>query len=111
MPPDPRHAIVSASITKHAFLQRWTDGLMNIDTTTRGLIAQESRIPLGKELLSSREFDVLQLMSRGLTNKVIARNLHIAPETVKSHAKKIFGKLQARTRTEAVARVSGWNPI
>jgi DNA-binding NarL/FixJ family response regulator len=65
----------------------------------------------GKELLSSREFDVLQLMGRGLTNKGIARDLRIAPETVKSHAKNIFGKLNARSRAEAVARVSGWNPI
>jgi DNA-binding NarL/FixJ family response regulator len=89
---------------------------MNTQTATRGEITtaastQESRMHPGKELLSSRESDVLQLMSRGLTNKGIARNLCIAPETVKSHAKKIFGKLKARTRTEAVARVSGWNPM
>jgi ATP/maltotriose-dependent transcriptional regulator MalT len=73
--------------------------------------ASGSRMQLCKVLLSSRESDILQLMSRGLTNKGIARDLSIAPETVKTHAKHIFEKLKARTRAEAVARVSGWSPI
>jgi ATP/maltotriose-dependent transcriptional regulator MalT len=70
-----------------------------------------SRTHISKVLLSSRESDILQLMGRGLTNKHIARDLSIAPETVKSHAKSIFEKLQARSRTEEVARVSGWSSI
>lgn len=54
--------------------------------------------------LSAREAAVLRLISKGQSNKSIARELHIAPETVKSHAKKIFFKLSARTRAQAVAR-------
>ena len=52
--------------------------------------------------LSARERTILLLMCRGLSNKTIARELSIAPETVKSHAKNIFGKLAARSRAQAV---------
>ena len=42
----------------------------------------------------------------GLSNKEIARNLGIAPETVKSHVKSIFVKLAVEKRAHAVARAS-----
>jgi LuxR family transcriptional regulator, maltose regulon positive regulatory protein len=58
--------------------------------------------------LSARERGVLLLICRGLSNKGIARELQIAPETVKSHAKQILLKLSARTRAEAVARAAGF---
>jgi ATP/maltotriose-dependent transcriptional regulator MalT len=54
--------------------------------------------------LSRREIGILQMIARGLSNKRIALSLGIAPETVKSHAKSIFVKLDTRTRAQAVAR-------
>jgi ATP/maltotriose-dependent transcriptional regulator MalT len=56
------------------------------------------------ESLSVRECGIVTLMSHGLSNKRIARQLGIAPETVKSHAKHIMLKLNAQTRVEAVSR-------
>ena len=56
--------------------------------------------------LSARERAVVLLMGHGLTNKMIARRLSIAPETVKSHAKSIFWKLTVQTRAQAVYRAS-----
>ena len=56
------------------------------------------------ESLSPRERHILTLMSHGLSNKRIAKELDIAPETVKSHAKHILLKLAAQTRVEAVSR-------
>ena len=53
-------------------------------------------------LLSPRQRCVLELICRGMCNKRIARELGIAPETVKSHAKSILTKLRAKTRAEAV---------
>jgi LuxR family maltose regulon positive regulatory protein len=47
---------------------------------------------------------IVLLMGHGLTNKRIARQLSIAPETVKSHAKSIFWKLAVQTRAQAVYR-------
>jgi LuxR family transcriptional regulator, maltose regulon positive regulatory protein len=54
--------------------------------------------------LTARERDVLAMISQGLSNKRIARALEISPETVKSHVKHIFLKLEVSTRTEAVFR-------
>ena len=54
--------------------------------------------------LTARERDVLAMISRGLSNKRVARALEISPETVKSHVKHIFLKLEVSTRTEAVFR-------
>ena len=56
--------------------------------------------------LSARERTIVLLMGHGLSNKRIARQLSIAPETVKSHAKRIFWKLTAQTRAQAVYRAS-----
>ncbi len=56
--------------------------------------------------LSTRERTIVLLMGRGLSNKRIARQLSIAPETVKSHAKNIFWKLMVQTRAQAVYRAS-----
>ena len=56
------------------------------------------------ESLSAREGDILRLIADGLSNKEIARNLAITPETVKSHVKHIFTKLNVERRTQAVSR-------
>jgi DNA-binding NarL/FixJ family response regulator len=64
-----------------------------------------TRAPI--ESLTPRELEVLQLMARGLTNRQIARRLQISEHTVKFHAAAILGKLNARSRAEAVARAIG----
>ena len=56
------------------------------------------------EPLSPRELEVLQLIAQGLSNREISERLFIALVTVKGHNRKIFGKLEAKRRTEAVAR-------
>jgi LuxR family maltose regulon positive regulatory protein len=54
--------------------------------------------------LSARESHILKLIGEGLSNKEIARNLAITPETVKSHVKRIFNKLNVERRAQAVSR-------
>lgn len=66
--------------------------------------SESGRTRRSGERLSGRECDILLLVGRGMSNKSIARALTIAPETVKSHVKRIFGKLEVRTRAEAVVR-------
>lgn len=56
------------------------------------------------ELLSARESDILKFIAEGRSNKDIARTLAIAPETVKSHVKNIFTKLNVERRAQAVSR-------
>ena len=56
------------------------------------------------EPLSSREREVLSLMALGRTNQDIARQLVVAPGTIKAHAASIYRKLDVANRTEAIAR-------
>jgi DNA-binding NarL/FixJ family response regulator len=56
------------------------------------------------ESLSEREQQVLDLLSRGLIYKEIAEKLGISYETVHTYIRRIYEKLQVRTRTEAVAK-------
>ena len=63
---------------------------------------RQTEIAPGSVSLSARERTILLLMGHGLSNKTIARELGIAPDTVKSHAKRIFWKLTARSRAQAV---------
>jgi DNA-binding NarL/FixJ family response regulator len=57
------------------------------------------------DALTPRERAVMDLLERGLPNKEIARELGIGPATVKNHVHRILGKLRARGRGEAVARL------
>lgn len=59
--------------------------------------------------LSSRERNVLELIAQGQSNKEVARALGIAPETVKSHVKNIFAKLNVDKRAHAVMRAQVLN--
>lgn len=56
------------------------------------------------EPLTRREREVLALMAAGATNGEIAERLSIAVSTVKAHINSMFGKLDARSRTQAIAR-------
>jgi DNA-binding NarL/FixJ family response regulator len=75
--------------------------------------AREHPAPTGlrASALSPRERSVVTLISAGLSNKCIARELKITPETVKSHTRSMLAKLNAKTRAEAVAIAASINII
>lgn len=54
--------------------------------------------------ISDREMTVLRELDAGHANKQIARNLRISPNTVKTHVARLFEKLGASRRTDALAR-------
>ena len=60
--------------------------------------------------LSPREIEILDLVARGNSNKIIARKLGISDQTVKNHVSAILRKLEVNDRTEAVvyALRNGW---
>ncbi|NIV36916.1 MAG: hypothetical protein GWN58_48015 [Anaerolineae bacterium] len=71
------------------------------------LAAFDTPTPAGQppvEALSERELEVLRWIAAGLSNREIAAELVITVGTTKWHINNIFGKLQVRRRTEAVAR-------
>lgn len=80
--------------------------------TIRAVHAGKKRIPpevaaeladhAAEDELSSREIEVLRLIARGNANKLIADQLSISEETVKSHVTNVLSKLGANDRTHAV---------
>jgi DNA-binding CsgD family transcriptional regulator len=54
--------------------------------------------------LSERELEVLAQLAAGHANKEIAARLHVSPNTVKTHVARVFEKLDARRRTEAIRK-------
>jgi two-component system, NarL family, nitrate/nitrite response regulator NarL len=55
-------------------------------------------------LLTPREAEILALVGQGMSNKAVARALGISVHTVKFHLEALFGKLEATSRAEAVAK-------
>jgi DNA-binding NarL/FixJ family response regulator len=81
---------------------------------TRKVMAQVSgsKMTIPVENLTDRELEVLELTAKGHTNKAIGVQLGISDRTVQGHLAKIFNKLHAESRTEAVMRAVslGWLP-
>jgi DNA-binding NarL/FixJ family response regulator len=74
-----------------------------VDPVLAGTLAASS---IGNKLpeLTQRERDVLRLLADGLANEEIGKRLFISAETVRTHVRKAMDKLDADTRTQAVAR-------
>ena len=73
-----------------------------------GATLPAARLP---EPLSERELEVLQLIAAGKTNRQIATELFVSVGTVKTHINNVYRKLEAHSRTQAVARARGLNLI
>jgi ATP/maltotriose-dependent transcriptional regulator MalT len=52
--------------------------------------------------ITPRELEILQLIAQGLSNREIAEKLFVSENTVKTHSSRLFDKLSARRRTQAV---------
>jgi DNA-binding NarL/FixJ family response regulator len=77
-------------------------GRLYVDPVLAGVLAGAA----GAEAVSltQREREVLRLLADGLSNEEIGKVLFIAPETVRTHVRKAMDKLDADTRTQAVAK-------
>ncbi len=52
--------------------------------------------------ITPREFEILELIAQGMSNREIAEKLYVSENTVKTHSSRVLGKLGARRRTQAV---------
>lgn len=52
--------------------------------------------------VSPREYEVLELLSAGHSNKEIARKLGVSPNTIKTHVARLYDKLEVQRRTQAI---------
>lgn len=78
--------------------------------STRPFVADAARVEqLG---ITPRELEILGLIAAGLSNREIAETLFVSENTVKTHSSRLFDKLNARRRTQAVqiAKTSGLIP-
>ena len=104
----------------HAALQAGAAGILLKSTANSKLVASIRKIAAGKTViaddveqllsedqpvaeLSPRQREILESITRGLSNAQIALQLDISAESVKTHMAKLFTKLGAASRAEAVA--------
>lgn len=97
-----------AELVSH--LEQVREGVVVVDPTLAGRVAQSAaRLHSGDYWpgshlgLTQRESEVLALMVSGLSNRAIASKLVVSDETVKSHIRGIYRKLDATDRSQAVA--------
>lgn len=79
--------------------RRYLDPSLSVVATG---VAASTKLP-GRQSLSRREYQVLQLIAEGLENQAIGKTLFVSVETVRTHVKSILRKLHARDRAHAVA--------
>jgi DNA-binding NarL/FixJ family response regulator len=83
-------------------VERVADGEAYVDPVLAGVLVggpMADKVPT----LTQREREVLRLLADGLSNEEIGKQLFISPETVRTHVRKAMTKLEADTRTQAVA--------
>jgi DNA-binding CsgD family transcriptional regulator len=86
---------------------------LGLKLTRREIVIKEVPVPAGgpfvpddarrEELgITPREVEILGLISQGLSNREIAEKLFVSENTIKTHSSRVFDKLGARRRTQAV---------
>ncbi len=100
--------VVAEDLVAH--LRRVLDGEVVVDPSLAGRVAlSAARLDRGEFWpgahlgLSQRESEVLELMVHGNSNRAVAARLMLGEETIKTHVRSIFRKLEVSDRTQAVA--------
>ncbi|TPV94102.1 MAG: response regulator transcription factor [Myxococcales bacterium FL481] len=94
-------AYVAAVALAFTALGLWAGRRLTPPTVTAGTRNTQAITALG---ISPRELEVLDLLAEGHTNKTIASQLHVSPNTVKTHLRHLYAKLEVSRRTQAVQR-------
>lgn len=89
-----------------AQIKKAVHGKMVLSDAVNAALADAIRRPVEKPVtdisnLTNRELEILELIAKGLSNKLIARELDISDGTVKVHVKHLLKKLNLRSRVEA----------
>ena len=86
---------------------------LKLTKTRERVVLKEVPVPSGQPFvpnekkredlgITRRELEILELIAQGLSNREIAQKLFVSENTVKTHAGRVFDKLGARRRTQAV---------
>lgn len=96
------HKIVHAVHEGKSVLDPSATSILIKETFHNSIQPGKAPAPIPSEKLTTREFEVLELISRGMSNKEIGAKLFVTDQTIKFHVKTIFRKLGAKSRSEAV---------
>jgi DNA-binding NarL/FixJ family response regulator len=119
----PKTKVVVLADDPHSTAPAGSDGLLGKDTDLAEVVAavrsvhESGRVPITEmdildpawwsarttPELSERELEVLGLLCRGMANKEIAQSLSLSQHTIHNHVARIFNKLGAHSRLEAVS--------
>ena len=86
---------------------------LKLTGTKERVVVKEVLVPAGEPFvpderkredlgITRREFEILELIAQGMSNREIAGNLYVSENTVKTHSSRLFDKLGAKRRTQAV---------
>ena len=84
----------------HTLTQGKAQGLVSLGSKSGVFKLDEQR--LAELSITPRELEILGLIAAGLSNREIAERLFVSENTVKTHSSRVFDKLGARRRTQAV---------
>jgi ATP/maltotriose-dependent transcriptional regulator MalT len=96
-----------------AALGIWLGLKLTKTKTTEKIVLREVRVPAGGPFvqdsakvealgITPREMEILELIAAGFSNREIAARLFVTENTVKTHSSRLFDKLNAKRRTQAV---------
>lgn len=79
------------------------DMSMQNNINTEGVLAVKKDV-IEKLNISKREYEVLQLLGKGMSNQAIADMLFVSQNTIKTHTSRLFEKLDVKNRTQAILK-------
>ena len=77
--------------------------VMLIQASPHSTMSAELQWPGRDALLTERESELLALLPTGMTNRELSEHLHVSENTIKSHLRRLFSKLDVRNRAQAAA--------
>ena len=86
---------------------------IRLTASRQTVVVKQVLVPAGKPFcldnnkredlgITPRELEILELIARGLSNREIAEKIYVSENTVKTHSSRVFDKLGAKRRTQAV---------
>ncbi|THF72620.1 response regulator transcription factor [Cohnella fermenti] len=98
-------------LLKPVSLERMAKTLERVRGRRRSAAPVSKGLPGAKSMLTEQEERIVALIAEGLSNKEIARRLNVTSETVKSHLKNCFRKLEVNNRVQLLQRVQERNKL
>lgn len=95
-------AVLLEALTRAGVQVQWRPNAM-LNRSTSGEMPQGRMTQTNNIQLTQKQQQVMHFLASGLSNKEIARKLELSPETIKTHLREIFTRMNVKNRTQAVS--------